>query len=119
MLAREGARLDGIYYSPVHPDADGPYRRISACRKPGPDMVLAACEDFPVVPGRSVLIGDGIDDLRAGRAAGVGTVALVRTGHGARHEAAARGMGAAVIADDLNRAVDRLIGLGVIGASPA
>ena len=82
-------------------------------------MVLAACEDFAAVPGRSVLIGDGIDDLRAGRAAGVGTVALVRTGHGARHEAAARDMGAVVIADDLKGAVDRLVGLGRIGVAPA
>jgi phosphoglycolate phosphatase len=40
--------------------------------KPAPAMVLRACETLNVPPRRAVMVGDGVADLQAGRAAGMG-----------------------------------------------
>jgi len=81
-LARGGARLDGIYYCPHHPEAPLPqYRRRCSCRKPSPGMLRRAARDLGLDLGRSYAIGDSLRDLEAGRRAGCRTV-LVRTGYG-------------------------------------
>src|SRR5215471_14770339 len=48
-LAREGARIDAIYYCPHHPRI-GPenYRRICECRKPAPGMLLEAARQHDI-----------------------------------------------------------------------
>ena len=43
-LGREGARIDGIYYCPHHPDAN------CGCRKPKPSLILQATRDFKYRP---------------------------------------------------------------------
>ena len=53
------------------------------CRKPMPGLILQAASDFDIDLERSILIGDALSDLEAGRAAGVGQVVLLRTGRGA------------------------------------
>lgn len=74
-LAQEGARLDGIYYCPHHPD-DG-----CGCRKPRPGMLHAAGDDLNLELTRSFMIGDHFTDIQAGRSVGARTI-LVLTGAG-------------------------------------
>jgi D-glycero-D-manno-heptose 1,7-bisphosphate phosphatase len=72
----------------AHPDASVPVQRIAdhAWRKPNPGMLQMARLTLGVDLGRSVLVGDQMSDLQAGRAAGVGRLVHVRTGHGAAGE---------------------------------
>jgi len=79
-LALSGAHIDAWYFCPHHPDVE------CTCRKPRPGMVLDASNDLSLDLGRSVLVGDKVSDLEAGRAAGCRTV-LVRTGYGRQVEA--------------------------------
>jgi histidinol-phosphate phosphatase family protein len=74
-IAREGARLDGIYYCPHHPDAG------CACRKPRPGMLRQAGEELELGLNRSVMVGDQYTDVLAGQAVGARTI-LVLTGAG-------------------------------------
>ena len=80
-----GGRVDASYLCP-HIDADG-----CDCRKPAPGLLRRAAADLDLDLPRSILIGDALSDLAAGRAAGVGRVALVRTGRGAAQERLAAG----------------------------
>lgn len=86
-LAAAGARLDGIYYCPHHPDfGAAPYRRACACRKPLPGLLLQAADELGLDLAASAMIGDSLRDLEAGVAAGCGSLLLVRTGHGRTEE---------------------------------
>jgi D-glycero-D-manno-heptose 1,7-bisphosphate phosphatase len=78
-IESQGGRVDGIYVCPHAPQA-GCY-----CRKPQPGMLLQAAVELNLDLHQSVLVGDALEDLGAGRAAGVARVALVRTGRGAEH----------------------------------
>lgn len=80
-LNAEGAKIDGYYYCPDHPD------QPSTHRKPAPGMALDAARDFDIDLVRSIVIGDKPCDIELGHAVGATTV-LVRTGYGAKHEAA-------------------------------
>ena len=85
-LAAGGARMDGYFFCPHHPDAEiVRYRQVCRCRKPHPGLVEQACRELQLDPARSVMVGDRWLDVACGRAAGTRTV-LVRTGHGG-HEA--------------------------------
>jgi len=71
-----GGRVDGVYICPHRPDEN------CVCRKPKPGLILRAAEDNSIDLSRSILIGDNLTDLLAGQAAGIGKLALVRTGIG-------------------------------------
>ncbi|HWO22297.1 MAG TPA: D-glycero-beta-D-manno-heptose 1,7-bisphosphate 7-phosphatase [Kofleriaceae bacterium] len=87
LLAGAGARLDGVYFCPHHPEAGrGPYRIACRCRKPGPAMLEQAAAELGLDLAGSAIVGDKASDLEAGRAAGCAAV-LVRTGYGAQEEA--------------------------------
>jgi D-glycero-D-manno-heptose 1,7-bisphosphate phosphatase len=82
VLAEGGARLDGMYYCPHHPDAgDPPYRCSCDCRKPRPGMLERARREMGIDLERSFMIGDSPKDVEVGRRVGATTV-LVRTGYG-------------------------------------
>jgi D-glycero-D-manno-heptose 1,7-bisphosphate phosphatase len=67
-LAESGAKLDGIYHCPHHPDAlDPEFRRDCDCRKPKPGMILRAAKEHGVDISRSYMIGDSVTDLEAAR----------------------------------------------------
>jgi D-glycero-D-manno-heptose 1,7-bisphosphate phosphatase len=82
LLAEQGARLDGIYYCPHHPDVGPPaYRKECACRKPSPGMLERARDEMGIDLRTSYMIGDSVKDLGAGHRAGTTNV-LVLTGYG-------------------------------------
>ena len=97
-----GARIDGYYYCPHHPDAEvEKYRLDCDCRKPGPGMLRQAAADLDLDLTRSFAVGDKWTDVQAGVAAG-GRGILVRTGYGRTSEAApTRRLEPVTIADDL------------------
>lgn len=82
MLARDGARLDGIYYCPHHPEVGPPpYRAACDCRKPRPGMLLRARDEMGIDLASSYMVGDSVRDVEAGHRAGTTTI-LVLTGYG-------------------------------------
>ena len=113
LLEREGAALDGIYYCPHHPrEGAPPYRQDCQCRKPRPGMLLQAAEDLGIDLTRSYMVGDGLVDVGAARAAGVLPV-MVLTGYGRGHLEHRRSRWTVEpehIAEDLSAAVDWILG---------
>ena len=82
LLAHEGARLDGIYYCPHHPEVGATaYRKACTCRKPLPGMLLRARDEMGIDLSASYMVGDSIKDVEAGHRAGTTSV-LVLTGYG-------------------------------------
>jgi D-glycero-D-manno-heptose 1,7-bisphosphate phosphatase len=81
-LAREGARLDAVYYCPHHPTAgEPPYRRDCDCRKPRPGMLLRAAREHGIDLAGSYVVGDKYSDVRLAHEVGA-TGVLVLTGYG-------------------------------------
>ena len=83
LLGQEGAYLDAIYFCPHHPDkgfeGEVPELKIDCnCRKPKPGMLLKAAEDFNIDLNQSWMVGDGKNDIEAGKNAGCHT-ALIGT----------------------------------------
>ena len=103
LLAAAGARLDGAYYCPHHPDHTGP----CACRKPGVRLFEEAARTLGIDLHRSWFVGDKASDVAPARTLG-GRGILVRTGEGPAHAAAARADGAVVVAD-LAAAADHIL----------
>jgi D-glycero-D-manno-heptose 1,7-bisphosphate phosphatase len=86
-FARRGGTIDGVYFCPHHPEYGlGQFRQHCACRKPGPGMFLQAAADLGIDMAASIMVGDKESDMRAGLAAGVGT--LVLFGEGSRSDIA-------------------------------
>ena len=107
LLAQEGARLDGLYVCPHHPEArEERFRLDCDCRKPRPGLLERAAAELGLDLGRSYMVGDRWSDLRCGAAVGATTV-LVLTGYG-RGDAAYVGPGQSVqpdhVAEDLEAA---------------
>ena len=81
LLGLEGAYVDAIYYCPHHPHkgyaGEIPELKIECgCRKPKPGMLLKAAEDFNIDLSQSWMVGDGENDIGAGRNAGTRTCLL-------------------------------------------
>ena len=70
LLARHGARIDGVYYCP-HTDDNQ-----CSCRKPKPGLLLAAARDYGIELSRSVMVGDDMRDVEAARTAGCHGIVL-------------------------------------------
>lgn len=74
-FAEHGGQIDGVYFCPYHPEHGiGEYRRESEFRKPAPGMLLQAQSELGIDLEQSILIGDKLSDMVAGRSAGVGTL---------------------------------------------
>lgn len=72
-FALADAPLAGVYFCPHHPEfaVAGPAVPC-LCRKPEPGMLLQAAAELGLDLAASIMVGDKEDDVRAGRAAGVG-----------------------------------------------
>lgn len=82
LLGEKGVYLDAIYYCPHHPhkgyEGEIPELKFECdCRKPKPGMLLKAAEDFNIDLSNSWMIGDGENDVLAGKAAGCYTARIV------------------------------------------
>ncbi len=91
-----GGDLEASYACFHLPEAADPrYAKECDCRKPRPGLLVRAARERGITLTRSVVVGDAIRDLEAGRAAGCGLCVLVRTGKGAASEAEALARGLA------------------------
>jgi D-glycero-D-manno-heptose 1,7-bisphosphate phosphatase len=78
-LKKKGAELDSEYYCFHHPDGKiSKYRKICKCRKPAPGLLLTAAKEHNIDLLKSWMIGDGITDIQAGKAAGCKTILIGR-----------------------------------------
>ena len=103
-LGRDGVHFEKIYIAPESPDAP------SRGRKPSPQFLLDARDEFGVDLAQSYMIGDKLIDLQCGWNAGVKQCLLVRTGYGAELErASADKLGAAAVVDDLSAAAQWIL----------
>ena len=76
-LDRSGAPILHFYYCPHHKEGSVPLYAVECeCRKPKPGMLMKAAEDFNVDLERSWMIGDGENDVLAGKNAGCKTVLI-------------------------------------------
>ena len=81
LLGTKGAYLDAIYYCPHHPDKgfEGEIPELKCdcnCRKPKPGLLIRAAEDFNIDLRNSWMVGDGENDIKAGKAAGCRTALI-------------------------------------------
>jgi D-glycero-D-manno-heptose 1,7-bisphosphate phosphatase len=72
-----GGRLDAVFMCPHAPADHCP------CRKPKPGLLLEAAHRLSLDLSPSIVVGDALTDVIAGRAAGISRSVLVRTGRGA------------------------------------
>jgi D-glycero-D-manno-heptose 1,7-bisphosphate phosphatase len=79
-LARQGVRLVKTYFAPEAPD------QPSRGRKPSPQFLWDARDEFNLNLAESFMVGDKVIDLECGWNAGVKRSILVRTGYGAQAE---------------------------------
>jgi len=95
-FGRNGVKFEKIYIAPEAPDAP------SRGRKPSPQFLFDARDEFGIDLAQSYMMGDKMIDLECGWNAGVRRCILVRTGYGAQVERAyAEQLGAALVVDDL------------------
>jgi D-glycero-D-manno-heptose 1,7-bisphosphate phosphatase len=110
-LAAGGAPVDAIYYCPHHEQAGlGAYKTACDCRKPAPGMARRAARELDLNLAGSYMIGDKVEDVRFGLAAGA-TPILVRTGYGRDSESRLAGLGVAPahVADGIGEAVEWIL----------
>jgi D-glycero-D-manno-heptose 1,7-bisphosphate phosphatase len=104
-FGRMGVRFEKIYVAPEAPDAP------SRGRKPSPQFLFDARDEFGLDLAESYMIGDKLIDLECGWNAGLKKCLLVRTGYGAELERTSPAeLHRAMIVDRLEEAADWLIG---------
>jgi D-glycero-D-manno-heptose 1,7-bisphosphate phosphatase len=95
-LAPAGVRFEKIYIAPEAPD------QPSRGRKPSPQFLFDARDEFNLNLAESFMVGDKLIDLECGWNAGVKKSILVRTGYGTGVERDdAESLQRAVVVDDL------------------
>lgn len=81
-LGREGGSWDELRFCPHHPDGGSTpnpeYVCACQCRKPKPGMLLDAACVHGIGLGSSWMIGDGVNDIHAGIAAGCRTALVTK-----------------------------------------
>ena len=106
LLAKKGARLEKIYIAPEAPE------QPSRGRKPSPQFLFDARDEFGIELAQSYMIGDKLSDLECGWNAGVKKSILVRTGNGAKQERDSTDMLArGAVVDGLKEAAEEILRL--------
>ena len=119
LLAVAGARVDGYYFCPHHPEGRPPFNIHCECRKPGSDMLRRAARDLNLSLPGSYMVGDKLSDVQTGWALGIVPL-LVRTGTGRECEPNVPqdfGNRGGRVFDDFATAVDWLLRNGDPGAA--
>jgi D-glycero-D-manno-heptose 1,7-bisphosphate phosphatase len=95
-FGRKGVKFEKIYVAPEAPETP------SRGRKPSPQFLFDARDEFGIDLAQSYMIGDKMIDLECGWNAGVRKSILVRTGYGAQLEREhPEQLAAALVVDDL------------------
>ncbi len=81
LLGEKGAYVDHIYFCPHHPDKgfEGEVTELKIkcdCRKPNPGLIIKAASDYNIDLAESWMIGDGENDIGAGKNAGCKTALI-------------------------------------------
>jgi D-glycero-D-manno-heptose 1,7-bisphosphate phosphatase len=107
-FAREGITMAKVYGCPFHPDASiERYRADSFDRKPNPGMLLRARDELSLDLAASVLVGDRLTDIEAGRRAGVGRLCLLASPRADLNDPSLRDV---LVCRSLDEAAARLFG---------
>jgi D-glycero-D-manno-heptose 1,7-bisphosphate phosphatase len=105
LLAPAGVMFERIYVAPERPDEPSRYR------KPSPQALFEARDEFGLDLTRSFVVGDKRLDLECGWNASVKASVLVRTGYGAATEREEPSLAQrAAVVDDLPAAADYIVG---------
>ena len=74
----QGVHIDAVYHCPHHAkEGYGEFKVECDCRKPKPGMLLKAAKELNLNLSESIMIGDKISDMIAGKAAGVKKCILI------------------------------------------
>ena len=104
LFGREGVHFQKIYVAPEAPD------QPSRGRKPSPQFLFDARDEFALDLSASFMVGDKLIDLECGWNGGVKKSILVRTGYGAELEnSSASSLSSAVVVNDLAAAADWIL----------
>lgn len=76
-LAAVGGRIDAVFYCPHAPDEG------CACRKPAPGLIEQICERYGVEGPEVRVVGNCVEHIQAGAAAGAQQLHLLCTGQSA------------------------------------
>jgi D-glycero-D-manno-heptose 1,7-bisphosphate phosphatase len=102
--AREGVFFEKIYIAPEAPD------QASRGRKPSPQFLFDARDEFNLNLAECFMVGDKLIDLECGWNAGVKKCILVRTGYGAELERESlTQLSRAVVVDGLSEMAEWII----------
>lgn len=103
-FAQQGISIRKIYVAPEAPD------QPSRGRKPSPQFLFEARDEFGLDLAKSFMVGDKLIDLECGWNAGVQKSILVRTGHGRETEQKdVAVIHRAVVVDDLSAAASWIL----------
>lgn len=81
-FANRNIPIKDIFFCPHHPvHGKGKYKIDCQCRKPHPQMLYQAARKHNLDLKKSIIVGDKVSDIQAGKAVQVITTALVGTGH--------------------------------------
>jgi D-glycero-D-manno-heptose 1,7-bisphosphate phosphatase len=112
-FARDGVRFEKTYIAPEAPDQPG------RGRKPSPQFLFDARDEFNLNLAESFMVGDKLTDLECGWNAGVKKSILVRTGYGAGVERDdAEQIKRAVVVDNLTGMAEWILRWGCAAAQP-
>ena len=104
LLGPDGVRFEKIYIAPEAPE------QPSRGRKPSPQFLFDARDEFGIDLSQSYIIGDKLIDLECGWNAGVRKSILVRTGYGAEYERVhASKLGQAQVVNSLAEAAECIL----------
>lgn len=77
-FAEEGVDVLAVYHCPHHAkEGYGEFKLDCDCRKPKPGMLIKAANEHHLDLSQSVIVGDKISDMRAGRAAQLSKCILI------------------------------------------
>jgi D-glycero-D-manno-heptose 1,7-bisphosphate phosphatase len=77
-IHNHGGRVDGSYMCPHAP------QQACQCRKPQPGLILRAARELDIDLANSLMIGDALSDVLAGKNSGIPKNILVETGRGSQ-----------------------------------
>jgi D-glycero-D-manno-heptose 1,7-bisphosphate phosphatase len=104
VLESKGVKITKIYFAPESPG------QPSRGRKPSPQFLLDAEQEFGLDLGACYMVGDKWIDLECGWNAGVRQCLLVRTGYGLQVESERSGeLSSAIVVDDFPAAAQWIL----------